>query len=578
MANRKRDQKPVSNSRSKGKAVKKLYPLPESKVKQQLKDKSANRQDFSKGSADKQAKNLEKGISKFKLQKPLVSEVNESAEAKNRKKQLENTAKPRPMPVTQDCFPAEIFTFIQVLAALSNSYISYSAACVYMLLSNLLSRFFTIQPDSDNPNYIIVPNQSGVLVGPPSIKKSPVIESILKPVYEFLEQLAASFKLSAEELMIFNRKKKLLIDKANKKIAEALELAEENPIEAEKLENEAKEFIRQANPSNEYEIHRHLIVSNCTAMGLASVVDESNIPLIVVQDELGNVYKETLAAGNKKKEVMIGLMDGTSPENYVNANRVYETRYKKVSIIGATPTDTLNAFKGAVNDGFIIRFTLIALPDPKAIKAKQIPNEAKKVGLSAWNQLIGTLVRQVPTELVNIKFSEKAEKKFDAISSKFEERIESEATSQQIKSLLGKRPTFVASIALVNAFARYGFDLKKLSESRVMLKDLELASKYADVIESHFAVAFGVHGNLEEQQALELLNRLLASKFATAVFTASQIAKNEWSGFKDPKVVETLLLVLREYELVRIVSNSLSGSKGGRPTRKWAVVNELLED
>lgn len=578
MANSKRNKKPSSNTNRKVKVVNKLLPLPKKKVTQQLKDTPANRENCSKGSADKQAKNLEKGISKFKLQKPLVSEVNESAEAKNRKKQLENTAKPRPMPVTQDCFPAEIFTFIQVLAALSNSYISYSAACVYMLLSNLLSRFFTIQPDSDNPNYIIVPNQSGVLVGPPSIKKSPVIHSILKPAYEFLKRLATDFKPSAEELMVINRKRKLFTDKAHKKIAEALEICDENPIAAGKLENEALELLRLANPTTEYDIHKHLVVSNCTAMGLVSVVHESTIPLIVIQDELGGVIKETLTAGNKTKEAMIGLMDGTSPENYVKANRVYETRNKKVSIIGATPTDTFNALKKEINDGFLIRFTLIALPDSKAIKAKQIPSKAKNIGLSAWNQLIGDLVSQVPNELVNIKFSDKSEQKFDVIGNVYEQRIECESTPQKVKSVLGKRPSFVASIALVNAFARCGFDLKKLSKSRVMLKDLELASKYADVIESHFAVAFGVHDNLEEQQALELLNRLLASKFATAVFTASQIAKNEWSGFKDPKVVETLLLVLREYELVRIVSNSLSGSKGGRPTRKWAVVSELVED
>ncbi|CAM3954131.1 DUF3987 domain-containing protein [Rheinheimera salexigens] len=577
MTSNNRNQKSNKATKPVSKAANDVLPLSIEVVKKQLAKRPGNKNKSLSSSTDKQLQRPNKGFLSINLPKHLPKEVDEVKEVQMRKKQLESTANPSPKNPTPDCFPPQLYNLVMALAALSNSYTSYSAVCVYMLLSNLLSRFFTIQPDSGNPNYIVSPNQSGILIGPPSIKKSPVLNSILKPVYEFLERMATMHRPSAVDIKLQNRKKSYYLKKADKKLQEALDLREENPIASEKLENEAKELIRLADPISEYDKHKHLVVSNCTAMGLATVVDDSEMPLLVVQDELGNLLKETLSAGNKTKELLIGLMDGMSPENYVNANRVYETRNKKVSIIGATPTETLNAFKHAVNDGFIMRFTLVALPDQKAIKSKEIQNTVINSGLSGWNQLIGNLVTQIPSELTTIKLSAKAEEKLDSINDVYEQRIASDNTVQKIKSLLGKRPSFVASIALVNAFARYEFDLEKLTKGKVMQQDIDLASKYAEVTESHFAVAFGVHSNIEEQQALELLNRITESRFATEVFTASQIAKNEWSGFKDPKFVESLLLVLREYALVRIVSNSSSSNKGGRPTRKWAVVSELVE-
>lgn len=479
---------------------------------------------------------------------------------------LEDAAIPKPPKVSEKCMPSTMFHIAVAIAALSGSKQSFAAAGLYVVLCNLLSRFLVVQVANSYGSYNVEVNVSGLIVGEPSTNKSPVFKKTLEPARELIRQA----KCSDSEKSIFDiEKEKVQRKEARKKLEQAQKIQAEDPKQAKELEAEARSLLAEA--ANTVQ-RKNFIINKCSLASLVRKVSKTDDPLLMVHEEAGDLLKLTQKAGDPTKEFYIGLMDGDSIENYENAHHEFNTSGKRLSILGAVQPEVISKIVISVNDGLIQRFPIIAYEN--TVSGQEITLETSQIVKSydIWDTLLTHLTKH-PEKRFEVVLTNAAQQEFILLKNQFDNRIKEQKTHTILKGLFGKRPSFIVSIAAANAVIRnHGFKGLKIKQD-----DIKLAAAYAELNEEHFKIAFGFNEVTQEKRALELLNRIMFSKFAKEKFTASQIAKNEWRGFKTSSSVEELLNVLKEYQLAYQLKPAAT-QDGGRPTVYWAINTDLLEN
>lgn len=485
--------------------------------------------------------------------------------AQSNLRSLENAAIPKPPKVSEKCMPSTMFHIAMAIAALSGSKQSFAAAALYIVLCNLLSRYLVVQVANPYGSYNVEVNVSGLIVGEPSTNKSPVIKKTLERARELIRQA----KCSDSEKSIFDiEKEKVQRKEARKKLEQAQKIQAEDPKQAKELEAEARSLLAES--ANTVQ-RKNFIINKCSLASLVRKVSKSDDPLLMVHEEAGDLLKLTQKAGDSTKEFYIGLMDGDSIENYENAHHEFNTSGKRLSILGAVQPEVISKIVISVNDGLIQRFPIIAYEN--TVSEQEITLETRQIvkSFDTWNQLLTDLTKH-PAKRFEVELTNEAQQEFILLKNQFDNRIKEQKTHTILKGLFGKRPSFIVSIAAANAVIRN----RGFKDLKIEHEDIKLAAAYAELNEEHFKIAFGFNEVTQEKRALELLNRILFSKFAKEKFTASQIAKNEWSGFKTSSSVEELLNVLKEYQLAYQLKPTAT-QDGGRPTVYWSINTDLLE-
>lgn len=479
---------------------------------------------------------------------------------------LEMATIPRPAKISEQHMPSLLFRFTMAITALSESKLSFAAAALYIVLCNLLSRFLLVRVATAYGSYNVEVNVSGLIVGEPSTNKSPVFQKVLERARDLISKAK---KQGSDKTSFDIEKEKVQRKEARKKLEQAQKIRAEDPKQAMELEAEANSLLSKTENTVS---RKNFIISKCTLASLVRKVSKTDDPLLMVHEEAGDLLKLTQKAGDPTKEFYIGLMDGNSIENYENAHNEFDTAGKRLSILGAVQPEVISKIVISVNDGLIQRFPIIAYEN--TVSEQKITLSASQVEktFDTWNKVLTNLTTH-PEKRFEIELAKAAQQELSLLKSHFGTRINDKQTHTILKGLFGKRLSFIVSIAAANAFIRNRGFKDLIIES----EDITLAARYAELNEKHFKIAFGFNEVTQEKRALELLNRIMFSKFAKEKFTASQIAKNEWRGFKASSSVEELLNVLKDYKLAYQLKPAAT-QDGGRPTVYWAINTDLLEN
>jgi hypothetical protein len=479
---------------------------------------------------------------------------------------LEIAAIPKPPKVSEQHMPSLLFRIAMAITALSDSKLSFAAAGLYVVLCNLLSRFIVVRVATAYGSYNVEVNVSGLIVGEPSTNKSAVIHRVLERGRDLISQAK---KQGTEKTLFDIEKEKIQRKGARKKLEQAQKIRTEDPKQAMELEAEARSALTQAENTVRCE---NFIINKCTLASLVRKVSQTDDPLLMVHEEAGGLLKLTQKAGDPTKEFYIGLMDGNSTENYENAHHEFDTSGKRLSILGAVQPEVVSKIVISVNDGLIQRFPIIAYENTTSEQKITLNTSQVEKSFDTWNKLLTKLTKH-PEKRYEIELTKAVQQELRLLKSHFDTRINDKQTHTILKGLFGKRPSFIVSIAAANAFIRNrGFKALVIE-----LEDIKLAAEYAELNEEHFKIAFGFNEHTREKRALDLINRIMFSKFAKEKFTASQIAKNEWRGFKTSSSFEELLNILKKYQLAYQLKPAAT-KDGGRPTVYWEINKDLLEN
>lgn len=486
-------------------------------------------------------------------------------------KKLKDASKVTSPKVHESMLPDLLFKMAKAIAISANSSIAYAAICIYVIISNLISRIVYVQPFKNNSGFRISPNMSGLIVDNPSTGKSGTLDVALAAVTEAISKhstrkLSDLDRLQISELWRMMRKKVNEITK--------LELEEGKDHEEVKvLKNEAAGIQQRIDELKQEKGIPEILLNSLTKAALLKTVSETDFPIIMNKNEVGSILKLSQKAGDPFKELLIELMDGNSHSNHVDGHRTYKTKGKKAGLLGCTQPHTLEKIVDFVNDGLIQRFSLIAFCEKNKVAQDAMNDTEVDCYMTLWEKIIEKLITFTFKDWVAILPTKDSQALLKHLKADYENKMSQECDNQIIEALYGKRFPFITSVSLVNALFRA--KTLNLSELTIEHEDVEYAAKYAEFNEIHFKNAFGLNETKLEAKALELLDRLISSNLASKSFTVSQVIKKEWRGFKGSALVEQLLELLNKYELVN--KRSSSSALGGRPTVYWKINQDLVE-
>jgi hypothetical protein len=478
---------------------------------------------------------------------------------------LKDVSNSLPARISQDCIPVTLFHMAQAITALAGTKLSFAIASLYVVLCNLLSRYIFVHATNlYGAIYTVEINISGLIIGEPSSNKSPAVKKVVAGVREAISQTK---RIHSDKTLFELEKERIQHKHARQLLNEALKVKHSDPKKAHELENQAKLLMTQA---QEIKQLKNFIISKSTEAALIRKVSKTDDPILMIHEEAGDLLKLTQKAGDTKKQLYINLMDGDSLENHENSFQEFNTSCKKLSILGAVQPEVVSKIVIAVNDGLIQRFPIIAYENNHSLDEVTLDSAQINEHYSKWKKLSVSLLSH-SGECREIKPTKDAQNLLDQLRKEFDALCRDKRTNPILQGVFGKRTSFVLSISAANAFIRH----KSFKNLEIIEEDIQLATAYAAINLEHFKFAFGFTELTKEKQALDLLKRIKYSKLSSEKFTASMIAKNEWSGFKKAPFVEELLEILGEYQLT--YASKADSSKGGRPTVYWKINQDLLE-
>jgi hypothetical protein len=477
-------------------------------------------------------------------------------------------ALPPAPPLTRDMLPPGLAGFVFDIAHRMSCAVDYPAVSTVVGLATVVGRKVVIRPKKHD-SWTVVPNLWGLIIGPPGVLKTPAQHAAFRFLYALADQARerheGRMKAHAVEVMRYEAEMAQLKDeeKAAKKDAAALA--------------EIKERMDALHKPEEPKAERY-ITNDATVEKLGQMLVTNTNGLLIERDEMTGLFAQMEAKGHEQdRSFYLEAWDGHRGKAIDRIGRgSLWVPHCVLSMIGTIQPGPLAAhlddFYGeGRTDGFIERFQLAVYPEvPEWTDVDEAPDQAAVDAAEAVFTRAHALVGDPlggPLELV---FDPSAQAIFTRWRAGLERRVRDEEMHPVLRSHLAKYRSLMPSLALLFQIA-----LDK-TITTVQEEPTRLAIRWCEYLEGHARRMLWPVIQEESTTAVLRLARRLRGMASGAVavavgeeFTARDLAKNEWSGLKDPGVIVGALRELEALGWVR--GRGVAFGRGGRETVKWTV-------
>jgi hypothetical protein len=266
----------------------------------------------------------------------------------------------RVMPWRDELLPTAFQEYVRDVAERTQCPPDFVGVALVVAVSAVVGRKFTIHP-KQHDDWMVVPNQWGVIIGRPSAMKTPALKQALLPLRaldakarERYSQAQAEHKAASE---LYDMKRNAARVKARK-------------LYCGGDENAAQEELKRHSSENPPPIQRRYIVNDATVEKLGELLNENPNGLVVERDELGG-WLATMHSedGSVARAFYLECFDGNGSFTYDRIGR--GTIYIKsccLSLIGGIQPSRIAslvnaAVSGELDDGLIQRLQLAVYPD-----------------------------------------------------------------------------------------------------------------------------------------------------------------------------------------------------------------------
>jgi putative DNA primase/helicase len=431
----------------------------------------------------------------------------------------------------------------------------FLAAGLIISSSSVIARNIVIQPKLEDTGWIEHPNLWGVIIGKPSLLKSPTL-SIAMSALEKLEQ--KSRELHINQVKEFNVDCELaeLSEKANKNKASAL-IKDGNRAEAKAILMADKVDDEDEPTQSRY------VINDGTIEKIADLLCSNTHGLLVFRDELSGWFNN-LNKPDKTNDRSFLLESWNGNKSYTVDRIGRGTTHipiNRLSILGGIQPDMYSKIVDASSsgsqggDGLLQRFQIAVYPNVvnKVTFVDRAPNkeaikqfEDKLLSLVNWSD-------EADNQLV-LKFNEPAYQLYKQWFTENELLFRDSLLSPSLESHYAKYRGLVPSIACIfhvlnNDDFESNFEVDEIT--------LKSAISYVEYLRSHAERIYA----LPEQFVLKAAKNLLA-KFdkLDSQFTLRDVKRKKWSGLVDGDVVEAALAVLEEHGYCQqLETNNMTG-------------------
>lgn len=484
---------------------------------------------------------------------------------------------PRPLPLGAALLPVPPFdtawlpapfqAWIRDIAERMQCPPEFPAVAAMAALSSVAGRRFCIQPKTQDQGYTEFPHLWAMLIGSPSLMKSPAMQAAMRPLRD-LERVACK-EYDCREL--------------ERQAAEIGARFKRNALECEARKaaknGEAFDYSQLIGPAEgEPTPLRRFIVNDASIEALGEVLRDNPTGTLLYQDELAGLLALLEKDGNQSLRAF--LLQAWSGKEGFTFDRIGRGRRHiescAVSLLGSIQPGVIATHVRAANghtagaDGFLQRFSLMVWPDvsrhwedidrPLDAEAEW---EATDVFHTFENITTARLTQQgvkpgrdgIPT----YRFAPEAQEHFGHWRHDLEHRLRSGTLAPAMEAHLGKYRKLVPALAvLIHAAEITGGD--------VSLSALDRALSWAHYLEAHAARVFA-SGSVAEGTAVQtLLKKLLdGGTGLPEVFRARDVRRKGWTGLTSPDDAESACELLAEHRWL-IATVKPPSSFGGRPT------------
>ena len=442
----------------------------------------------------------------------------------------------------------------------------FPAVAAMAALSSVAGRRFCIQPKAQDESYSEFPHLWAMLIGNPSLMKSPAMQAAMRPLHQ-LEKEAhknyAELEMQRQTAEIAAKIKRSALESAAKKAAKNGE------------EFDYSQLIESAGEGTTP--LRRFIVNDASVEALGEVLRDNPTGTLLYQDELAGLLALLEKDGNQSLRAF--LLQAWSGKEGFTFDRIGRGRRHieacAVSLLGSIQPGVIAAQVRAANghsagaDGFLQRFSLMVWPDVNPHWEdidrpldRSAQFEASNTFLYFENLTPQMLQKSgVPLNddgIPTFRFAPAAQERFGHWRSELEHRLRSGILPPAFEAHIGKYRKLVPALAVL-------IHASESSLGQVHLAALERAIAMADCLESHALRVFG-SGVIAESDAVHTLLKKLCDGTAglPAEFKARDVRRKCWAGLARQEDVDAACEMLVEHRWL-IATEQPASAQGGRP-------------
>jgi Protein of unknown function (DUF3987)/RepB DNA-primase N-terminal domain len=443
----------------------------------------------------------------------------------------------------------------------------FTAISLLVTLSSLVGRKVGIRPKQKD-DWLVTPNLWGMIIGRPSLMKTPSLKGPLDILRTFEIEAKEDFEQKLKEFEI-DREISEMKQKHNK--TEAKDFVKNNDMER------AKSLMSKEVVATEPPTRKRYIVNDATVEKLGELLKENTNGLCIFRDELsGFLNSLDRDESSNDRSFYLEAWDGGGYYTYDRIGRgTVDIDPATVSILGGIQPSKIKSYiYGAINgtnsdDGLIQRFQLAVYPDINKnfklidkypnTKAK-IPIVEKFKNINNWQPYVMEKNSFGKDEPFFLRFEPKAQLIFNRW---FEnnERVCRDNQHPALESHFAKYRSLLPSLALLIELVDSS-DLHSIQS--ISTSSTNKAVKLVEYLRTHALRIYGMSEKPEIEGANLIISRLDKLKDP---FTAREIHRKGWVGLTDKKVVEKVLELLEEHNYCR--KKVIYPASGGRPSAEY---------
>jgi putative DNA primase/helicase len=449
--------------------------------------------------------------------------------------------------------PTTIRPWVADIADRMQCPVDFPAVAAMVGMAGLVGRKVGIRPKQKD-SWTVVPNLWGMLIGRPSMMKSPPLKEALRPIRQMTQAALEEHQKAYLEFLAEKELHEIQAAGARKDIAAALK---KDDADVTHLQEELKRHLQPAPPKR-----RRYTVNDATVEKLGEILSENPNGVILERDELMGFLKSLERPGQEGARAF--YLEAWTGDGEFETDRIGRgnVRIDRVclSIIGTIQPGPLGLYLheairgGTGDDGLMQRFQLAVWPDdpgPWQVVDRAPDADARNAAFKVFQRLdemngdtVGAKVDMFDDSGVPfLKFTPAAQQRFYEWMQTRENRLRGGQEHPAVESHLTKYRSLIPSLAL----------LTHLAEDRagnVGADAMERAIGWSDYLESHARRIYSQGVEPAAASARALAKRIQKGEVADG-FTLRDIYRNHWSMLGDKPAVEMATALLVELDWLR---------------------------
>ena len=460
---------------------------------------------------------------------------------------------PLVMPFDSALLPANLQPWIDDVAERMQCPVDFPAVTAMLALAGLVGRKIAIRPKRQD-NWTVVPNLWGMLVGRPSIMKTPPMKEILKP----LNRLSAEAHEDYDAKLQQYKSESKIIELKEKAITSEITKALRKGESTEELEKKLAELKLEAPP-----VRRRYMVNDTTVEALGQILAQNPQGVLQERDELVGFLKSMERKGQDgSRAFYLEAWNGNSnfETDRIGRGNIRINGGLCLSMIGTIQPGPLESYiheavsGGSGDDGFIQRFQLSVWPDDPdqwQIVDRWPDKDAKDLAWEVFQDLDRINSNDFDVQfdpfdqnpVPYLRFDSSAQDKFYDWMRFNENRMRSGEEHPALESHFAKYRSMVPSLALLIHLADKG-------TGAVGSEAITKALGWEKYLVSHARRIYGRGLDPEIWHAQALAEKILAGK-VTDGFVVRDVYNNGWRMLSNKTQVLIAVEYLEELDWLR---------------------------